>query len=184
MKQNKTIKIVCDKPEVAQALFNLITSSEQELCKQLKGVLAQHGFGTSDPKIEEPSFEKLSMVFTSKATNKGDVFYLNPVTGLVDICEYPHLEGDELYAIIESGKVVIFKRASSEDAFDKPYGTISNLYQLKEALVEIPLWEKKQKEEQEKQKLAQSTSTTVSEPVGPTMSVVRDSENVAETINE
>lgn len=145
MKENSTIKIVCDKPEVAQSLFNLLLSSEQDLCREMKGVLARQGFGKSDPKMENPNFEKLRIEFTSKASDKGDVFYLDQ-DGLINITSYKNLQPDEVYGLIESGKVVVYQRAASELEFDHPFGSVANIFGLTEALKDLPRLIASQKE--------------------------------------
>jgi hypothetical protein len=138
MKENRTIKILCDKPEVAQSLFNLLLSSEQDICREMKGLIARQGLGKSDPKIESPNYDKLTLEFTSKATDKGDVFVLDQDNQLVNIVSYKDLSPKEIYALIESGKVVVYQKASTEAEFDNPFGSVANIFALTEALKDLP----------------------------------------------
>lgn len=133
-KQNTTVRIKCETPQLAEFLFAFIAQGSSQIEGQIKNVIAQTGGGVSDPNFEDINFEKLTAEFKLTPTDKGDVMFLDE-NGQLSVIPYKELSSGEIYAEIRDGKVNIYR--FKDNSLDEFFGSVQNVSHLLQGFKEI-----------------------------------------------
>jgi hypothetical protein len=134
-KENTTIKIKCDNQILTDIMWSYLEQYKVQFLPLINSAVQASGGGLSDAALQDVNKEKLTMVLTSKPTDKGVVIHLNK-EGSLEFIDYKGIEDKAFYALLEGDRTTVYRR--NKETIDRAMTVATTAKVLADILHDLP----------------------------------------------